>query len=381
VQPDVVVVGAGIVGASCAYSLVQAGLSVVVVDRAGVAAGTTGAGEGNVLVSDKQPGPELDLSLRSSVLWRQHADSLGGETFEFEEKGGVVVADSLAEFDGLRELGTRQSGAGVHMQSLSAEEIRVVEPHLASDVAGGAFYPQDIQVQPMLAAARILRAARDHGAELRLGDEVVGLRQSGGKVTGVTTSRGSLSAGWVVNAAGTWSRELSARFGAELPVEPRRGFILVTEPLPRIVRHKVYSASYASSVASNEAEVQIATVIEGTLSGPILIGSSRERIGFDRHLSIPVVQQMARAAVRFFPVLKTVRILRSYAGFRPFSPDHLPIIGLDDRVGGLVHACGHEGSGIGLAPATGEMIAGLLTGVRGPVDAAPFSPNRFTELA
>jgi glycine/D-amino acid oxidase-like deaminating enzyme len=346
-----------------------------------VAAGTTGAGEGNVLVSDRHPGPELELALRSSGLWRQHAQKIGGETFEFEEKGGVVVADSTAELDGLRQFGTFQSGAGVEVQALSADDLQAIEPHIAQDLAGGAFYPQDIQVQPMLAAARILQAARALGAELRLGDEVLGLRRSGARLTGVTTSGGSLSAGWVVNAAGAWSQELSARFGAEVPVAPRRGYILVTEPLPRIVRHKVYSASYASSVASDAADLQIAAVVEGTTSGPILIGSSRERVGFDRGLSMAVVQQMARAAVRLFPTLANARILRSYAGFRPFSPDHLPIIGLDDRVAGLVHACGHEGSGIGLAPATGELVASLVTGTPGPVDGEPFSPNRFADFS
>jgi len=93
-SPDVLVIGAGIIGGACAYSLAAAGLSVVVADRAAVASGTTGAGEGNILVSDKMPGPELDLQLRSTKLWRQYAEDLAGKTFELEAKGGIAVAMS-----------------------------------------------------------------------------------------------------------------------------------------------------------------------------------------------------------------------------------------------------------------------------------------------
>ena len=162
-----------------------------------------------------------------------------------------------------------------------------------------------------------------------------------------------------------------------MPIQPRRGLILVTEPLPPVIRHKVYTADYVANVASSSASLQTSTVIEGTLSGPVLIGSSRERVGYDRTISVPVLRQMAREAVRLFPVLARVRAIRAYAGFRPYSPDHLPVIGPDHRLEGLVHACGHEGAGIGLAPATGELVCTLITGTPPPVPAEPFAPARF----
>jgi glycine/D-amino acid oxidase-like deaminating enzyme len=162
-----------------------------------------------------------------------------------------------------------------------------------------------------------------------------------------------------------------------VPVSPRRGFILVTEPLPPIIRHKVYSAGYVATVASSSPALQTSTVVEGTRSGPVLIGASRERVGYDSTLSVPVLRQLARGATQLFPVLAQVRTIRAYAGFRPYSPDHLPVIGVDPRIDGVVHACGHEGGGIGLAPATGEMVAELLTGGQTHVSAEPFSPARF----
>jgi glycine/D-amino acid oxidase-like deaminating enzyme len=164
-----------------------------------------------------------------------------------------------------------------------------------------------------------------------------------------------------------------------VPIQPRRGLILVTEPLPPVIRHKVYTADYVANVASSSASLQTSTVIEGTLSGPVLIGSSRERVGYDRAISVPVLRQMAREAVRLFPVLARVCAIRAYAGFRPYSPDHLPVIGPDHRLEGLVHACGHEGAGIGLAPATGEMVCAVITGAPPQVPAGPFAPARFAD--
>src|SRR5439155_17647755 len=124
--------------------------------------------------------------------------------------------------------------------------------------------------------------------------------------------------------------------------------------------------------------LQTSAVVEGTPAGTILIGASRERVGFDRTFALPVLRRLAAQAVELFPFLAGIRLLRAYRGFRPYSPDHLPVIGADPRVPGLFHACGHEGAGIGLAPATGELIARELAGKPAGLDPAPFRPERFT---
>ncbi len=377
----VVVVGAGIVGAACALFASRAGLQVIVLERGSVAAGTTGAGEGNLLLSDKEAGPELRLALRSATLWASLGDELGGETFELERKGGVVVAGSAAGLAALRAFAAEQRSAGVVSEPLDAEGLRAAEPHLSPALAGGAFYPGDMQVQPALATAALLAAARANGAEVRTGVEVLGAELASGRLTGVRTSAGSLATDYVVNAAGTWGGEVSARLGAEVPILPRRGFVLVTEPLPRVIRHKVYSADYVANVASDRAGLELSPVVEGTRSGTVLIGASRERVGFDTTISIPVVRRLAAQAVELFPVLAGINLMRVYAGLRPYCPDHLPVIGMDPRVAGLLHACGHEGAGIGLAPATGELIADLITGRATSVDPAPFAPHRLIGAA
>jgi glycine/D-amino acid oxidase-like deaminating enzyme len=382
---DVVVVGAGVVGAACAYYAARAGLRVAVLDRGAVAGGTSSSGEGNLLVSDKSPGPELELTQHSLGLWRELGSTLDTDRIELEPKGGLVVAATAAGLDALRELAVEQFTAGVDAVEVEPEDLPRYEPLIAADLAGGFHYPQDMQVQPMRAAAALLReAVRAHGASLHCGVTVTGvLRGGSGEVSGVSTSAGSLSARSVVNAAGTWAASVAELAGVTLPIAPRRGFILVTQPLPLAdgqppIRHKVYSAEYVANVASDSGDLQTSAVVEGTRAGTVLIGASRERVGFDRRLSLPVLSRLAAQAVALFPFLADVSAIRAYRGFRPYSPDHLPVIGADPRVPGLLHACGHEGAGIGLAPATGQLIAAALTGTSAPVDVHPFRPERFS---
>jgi D-hydroxyproline dehydrogenase subunit beta len=372
---DVVVIGAGIIGAACAYFLSRAGLAVVLVDGDGVAAGTTGAGEGNVLVSDKAPGPELDLALWSRTLWRELGDDLGD--IELEAKGGLVVAWTEQARAQLEAFAGQQRAAGVEAETVQPGDLAVHEPQLSPELAGGVRYPQDLQVQPMLAAARLIERAVESGAVTRFGDRVTGLRSDGGEITGVELGGDSIATRQVVNAAGLGSAAVAAMADVSLPVLPRRGFIIVTEPLPQVVRHKVYTADYVASVASESAALETSTVVESTRSGTILIGASRERVGLDRSVSLPVVGVLARQAIALFPFLARVQALRTYPGFRPYCPDHLPVIGPDPRMPGLIHACGHEGAGVGLAPATGRLVTQVALGDSPSLPLEPFAPQRF----
>nr|WP_223185189.1 FAD-binding oxidoreductase [Streptomyces sp. CBMA152] len=360
---DAVIVGAGVVGAACAYYASRSGLGVAVVDRAPVAGGTTGAGEGHLLVSDKEPGPELDLALLSTRLWRDLAHVLPPET-AYERRGGLVVAPDETALAALRAFAARQREAGVDAREITRDRMYDLEPYLAPDLAGAVHYPQDAQVAPTQAAAQLLRAARHFGAEIRLGEEVEEiLLGPDGRVRGVRTAQGDLSAPAVVNAAGVRGGELAALAGTTLPVRPRRGFVLVSEPLPRVVRQRVYCASGA-------------TAVEAAASGQVLIGATRS----ERSLSVEGLHRLSGRAAALFPFLAGVRTIRTYRGSWPCLPDRLPAIGPDPRVPGLLHACGHEGAGIGLAPGTGLLIASALRGQRPALDLRPFRPDRFARV-
>jgi D-hydroxyproline dehydrogenase subunit beta len=379
---DAVVIGAGVVGACCAHYLVEAGLRVAIIDRGSVASGTTGAGEGNILVSDKQPGPELDLALLSRRLWFELIDLIG-EDCELEPKGGVVIAHDESTLERLRAFARDQRDAGVESMEVDTTGLRDLEPHIDPAIPGGVHYPQDMQTQPMLAAAHLIARGARTGRLTRLLDtEVIEItRGRSGEVTGVRTTSGAVSAPVVVNAAGTWGGRVAELAGVEVPILPRRGFLLVTEPLPQVVHHKVYAADYVANVASDSEGLQTSAVIEGTRSGTILIGSSRERVGFDATLDWSIVRRLAAQAIAVFPMLASVQLLRTYGGFRPYCPDHLPVIGPDARVPGLIHACGHEGAGVGLAAATGYLIAQSVVGHDVDLSLEPFAPQRFAATA
>ncbi|MEY3973090.1 MAG: hypothetical protein RJA71_402 [Actinomycetota bacterium] len=376
-NPDAIVIGAGIVGASCALSLTNAGLRVLVIDRGAVSSGTTGAGEGNILVSDKEPGPELTLAIRSRDLWFEMQEDVG-DHFELEAKGGVVVARN--DDSELLKLANAQRQHGVDARVVGSTDLHELEPFLHPQFHSGVFYPQDAQCQPMLAAAHVIRTVIARGGRFVSQAKVSQILVKGSSAYGVQTSQGKYLAPIIVNAAGTWAGEIARMAGSDLPIAPRRGFILVTEPAPKYIFHKVYDSDYVANVASSEADLQTSTVVEGTRSGTILIGASRERVGFDGSMNYDILRTLAAQATSLFPILKDVQLLRAYRGFRPYAPDHLPVVGEDAKIKGLWHSAGHEGAGIGLAPGSAALIADQIMGRPSFMDPSAFSPKRF-ELA
>jgi glycine/D-amino acid oxidase-like deaminating enzyme len=380
-SPDVVVVGAGVVGAACAHFLAASGVRVQLIDRSFVASGSSGACEGNVLAWDKELERELPLALRSAELWGELARTLP-DGFEYDRKGSVVVAETEAELQAAGERANMLAARGVHSGVLDADALRQEEPYAAHDLPGGVLYPGDAQLEPRLATVALARAAVAAGATLTT-DRIVEriTRARDGRVTGVETSAGPIGAGAVVVAAGVWTPALLETAGLSVPVTPRKGQIVVLERSPVRFRRKLSEAGYVAAVEADDAALQIAMVVESTGSGTALLGSSRQRVGFDRETDLSVAGAIARRAARFFPVLNGARALRVYAGLRPLSPDHVPIVGPFAEAPNLCVATGHEGAGIGLAPATGELVAAWHAGAPSPLPMQWFSPDRFAPAA
>ncbi|MET4158682.1 FAD-dependent oxidoreductase [Agromyces sp. PvR057] len=385
---DVVIVGAGIVGAACARALAVAGVRVTVLERGAAASGTSAKGEGNLLVSDKGPGAELDLAVSASSLWpglvAELADELGPAfpSLEYERKGGLVVATTDAGADPLLAFAESQRRAGIDARAVTIGTALELEPWLNQGITAAVHYPDDAQVQPVIATEALLASARNHGAVVRTGVEVTGAkRDASGRIVGVTTTDGDVAAGAVIIAAGPWSGEVAGAFGVSLPVRPRRGMVLVTTRMPHRVFHKVYDGDYFGATQSSDAALQTSSVVESTAAGTVLLGSSREQVGFDERLRVDVIREVATKALRLFPFLAGASIMRTYGGFRPFMPDHLPVIGEDHRAPGLWHASGHEGAGIGLSLATAEMLVAGMLGSETPIDAAPFALDRASLAA
>lgn len=383
----VVILGAGIVGAACARELSRAGFDVLVVDRGRPAGGTTSHGEGNILVSDKAPGAELALAQLSARLWPILVAEIGDEdpraaaATEYDPKGGIVVATTDAGARALTGFAETQAAAGVRTESLSAEEVAATEPALTREVAAAVRYPQDAQVQPAGATLALLGSALAYGARLRADTEVTGAIVAGGRITGVRVPGEVIGADVVVNAAGPWAGVLSTRLGAPIAVRPRRGEVLVTTPMPGVVRHKVYGADYVEAVGADSGDLQTSAVVESTWGGTVLIGSSRRRVGFDDTIRPDVLGAIAVKAVRLFPKLADAAVMRAYGGFRAYVDDHLPVLGADPRLENLWHATGHEGAGIGLSVGTAHLLRELLTGRSPEIPVEEFTVDRPAVLA
>jgi D-hydroxyproline dehydrogenase subunit beta len=273
------------------------------------------------------------------------------------------------------------AGLGVHGEVLDAAALRREEPYSAHDLPGGVLYPGDAQLEPRLATAALVKAAVRHGAELSTDTQIIRIvREPSGRAIGVETATGLITAGAVVVAAGVWTKELLEGCGLHVPVTPRKGQIVVLERSPVRFHRKLSEAGYVAAVEADDAALQIAMVVESTPSGTALLGSSRQHVGFDREVDLSVAGAIARRAARFFPVLHDARALRVYAGLRPLTPDHIPIIGPFHDAPNLAVATGHEGAGIGLAPATGELITAWYTGAPSPLPMSWFSPDRFAPV-
>src|SRR5918994_5550936 len=246
-SPDVVIVGAGIVGTACAYFLARAGVSVHLYERGHVASGSSGACEGNVLAWDKELDRELPLALRSAELWATLADELGRD-FEYDRKGSVVVAETESELEEARERARLLSSHGVAGEPLDATGLREVEPHCAPDLPGGVLYPGDAQLEPRLATVALAEAAARAGARLHVGVPVERIvRDDRGRAVAVETTGGRVPAGAIVVAAGVWTPELLDRCGLSVPVTPRKGQIVVAERSRVRFARKLSEAGYVSA--------------------------------------------------------------------------------------------------------------------------------------
>jgi glycine/D-amino acid oxidase-like deaminating enzyme len=179
-------------------------------------------------------------------------------------------------------------------------------------------------------------------------------------------------------AAGVWTPEVLGMLGVDLQVSARKGQIAIVAGAPITVHHKVMEASYMGTVANDETELQVAAVVEATRAGSILLGSSRLTTGpNDRGVDLDVLNRIVAKAVGLFPGLASGRVIRSYAGVRPLSPDHSPIIGPLPMAPRVVVATGHEGGGVMMGAATGDLVASLIGGRAAPVPLEPYLPGRF----
>jgi glycine/D-amino acid oxidase-like deaminating enzyme len=364
VTADAIVVGAGIVGAAVAEALAKDGARVTIFDTGSAALGATAVGMGHVVAMDDSPA-QLALTSYSLDLWRALAPELPPFA-EYEPAGTLWVAEDEMQLEGIEEKVRAYAGRGMPLQWLDGKRVVELEPNLRPGLAGGLLAPRDAILYPPGAARALLQRAQARGAVLREQTEVLSIGPHQ-----VTTTRETVRAGTIVNAAGLGA----ARLTPGLPIVPRKGHLVITDRAPGFCRHQIVELGYLKSAHQMTAE-STAFNVQPRATGQVLIGSSRELVGWDASVNRGLVGAMLSRAQRFMPALSRLPAIRIWTGFRPTTPDKLPLIGPSDQTPGLWIAAGHEGLGITTSLGTAGVLADLIAGRTPAIDPAPFAPDR-----
>jgi len=381
---DAIVIGAGIIGLSCAYYLTKAGKCVLVLERGQVGSGTSGACDEMILLQSKAPGLSLEMAFVSLDIYRSMQAELG-EDLEFETRGGMIIIEKAEHLPIMKGFVAKQRSFGLNVEILSKKEAKIKQPFVSDSVVASTYSPDDSQVNPLRVMFALLRAGTRAGMALKRGSEVTSVARTVWDSWEVTTAEGHVySSDVVVNAAGVWAPRVASLVDLPLPIEPKRGQIVVTEPIHPFAETNVWDSEYIVSKLipdlprDERAErLGLGFALSRTRNGNYLIGSTREYVGFDKGTTHEAIEAISAKAVSLFPALANVRIIRSFSGLRPACRDGKCVLGEAPQNPGFFVAAGHEGDGIALAPVTGKLLADLVCGRKAELDIAELSPARF----
>ena len=367
-QPDVLVIGGGIIGAACARALALRDLKVAIVEAGPKSGAATLAAAGMLapLAEAKPEDPLLGFAVRARDLYRELAPLLEDETginIGLWTDGVLQIAFTEEEVNlGKSDVAwQRQSGFAANW--LTPEDLQQLVPGIAEDALGATMAPEDGALQTLQLLDALIKSAQQHGATLTRGESVEELIIRDGRAEGVRTSGQTLHAGAVLVAAGAWSGKLRG-LPRPLSVEPIRGqlaaFAWPAEEPPRIV----YGAG--------------GYVLER--NGAAVAGSTMEYVGFDHSVTEAGLNKIATSLGRIYPKLKDAPVQKTWSGFRPGTPDGRPFIGPDPDVKRLWYATGHGRNGVLFAGATGELIAQLYAGEEVEQEVTALDPARFWKI-
>lgn len=383
---EVVITGGGVIGASSAYYLAREDLDVVLFEKGELASGASGANQGGCPIGLFEP-PLLDLALESRRLYAELAKNLRYD-IELDESGLLLCALDNTLRSVLEKHLSTLTNRGLNAKLLSKKELRKKSP-MVGDFSVAIESVDDIIVNPFKLLFSLLCAAKEEGAKVYPHVKVNDITIRNGIVHSVVTDEGEVKCQYVINAAGANSPEVASMVDLKIPLKPRRGQILVTEPVPLSEYRYIIDAEYLSTAfgesddeeTTNERlKLGVASSLVQEPSGNWTIGASRDFAGFNKRTSLHTLSHMARRAIKFVPTLRKSNVIRAYAGLRPFCyEDGYPILGSVSQVGGFVFATGHAGEGIALAPVTGKLIAEEITEGKPSISIDQFRYSRFTE--
>jgi D-hydroxyproline dehydrogenase subunit beta len=324
---------------------------------------------GHLVVMDDSP-EQLALTKYSLRLWRELTPALDRRA-ELDVCGTLWVAEDESQLAALRAKRQLYATADVATEVLDAQALSEAEPNLRRDLVGALRVTNDSVVYPPGATLNLLDDARKNGAVLREGIDVVEIVPNEVRLANET-----LRTDVVVNATGPWAPRLTPA----LPITPRKGHLAITDRYPTFCRHQIVELGYLTSAHVMTSE-SVAFNIQPRSTGQVLIGSSRELVGWDAQINRDILRRMLQRASQFMPRLGDLSVIRCWTGFRPATPDKLPLIGRWDPIPGLWIAAGHEGLGITTSLGTAQLLADQIAGRAPEIDPAPFSPMRALAAA
>ena len=351
---DVVILGAGVIGLSLALRLRDEHRAVLIVERHQPAGEATHAAGGMIASCDPhtpavlQPLADASAALYPDFVRELEAES--GDSADLRDPGVIATFEQ------------NETPAHAGVRPLNSGELQGLEPSL--QLPSPAWYLPELSVDPRSLGRILAKSCRKRAVDFATGTEALEVLTAGGCAVGVRTSHATYRAPAVVNCAGAWAAKIAP---LAIPTRPVKGQMVCIVPQS--------SAANTSPIIRHVVRTPDVYIIPRS-DGRILLGATLEEAGFDKRTDPQTVQRLYKAAVTVAPILANTRIHDAWAGLRPGSPDHLPILG-ETSIPGYFAATGHFRDGIMLAPATANAMARLITGSLPEVDLTPFSPCRF----
>jgi glycine/D-amino acid oxidase-like deaminating enzyme len=361
---DVLIIGAGIVGAACARELAAAGASVGVIERDTPGSGATAAGMGHIVVMDDSAA-QLALTHYSRTLWDALIQS-EPERHEYTRYGTIWIAAAAKDRLAVEQKQHRYNAYHIASEILDAPALYALEPNLRPGLAGGLLVPGDSAVYPPGSAARLVARARQHGASLIAG-QAARLEPGGVRLADGSLVRG----GAVVLANGFRAIDLAP----ELPIRAKKGHLAITDRYPGFVRHQLVELGYIENAHASSGD-SVAFNVQPRGTGQLLIGSSRQFDVQTSDLDYRILSRMLSRTLEYIPPLGSLSIIRVWTGLRAATPDGLPLIGPHPERHGVWLATGHEGLGITTSLGTAKLLAAQIFGHTPEIPAEPYLPSR-----
>jgi sarcosine oxidase subunit beta len=367
---EVAIVGGGIMGASTAYHLARRGCTdVVILERDLLAQASTGLSAGGIRQQFSHPA-NIRLSQEAVRVFERFEEEFGVNV-EFRQVGYLFLAQSEDVWQEFLENVKVQRQLNVPVEALAPDEIKRRWPYLnVDDLRGGTFCAEDGYADPYMAAMGFANTARRLGVRIEEQTRVTGLQIEGGRVQGVETTRGPISAQAVVNVAGAWGREVAQMAGFDLPVLPYRRQVFVTKPFDPIAKPVPMIL-----------DIEPAFYFRGEGPG-VLMGMSDqdEPPSFNTNWDYSFMEKVIDNAVHRAPILEGAEINRGWGGLYDITPDDNPIIGALPGVEGFFCAIGFSGHGFQQSPTVGRILSELILDGHTGFDLSPFAYDRFDKI-